>query len=372
MHTGDSRLDTRDMPELDLGLCSPPRIIVAGRPRASFSGAGFTDALGRIMPVRGIDAAPTPRGMVRVMRQGAAAVRGGYEAVHLLDARLVPAALLLRARFGVPVTVALSAPDIPRRRPALVTQWLRLVDQAFAPDSAIAEAARTRLPDLAVNIMRRTAPAAFEPPARDLNRIVGMLRDVTPGRVVIAVPWPDDREQLRWLRDAVVPLLHGKPLILLLGAPGRREARLLTGAMGLQGTYRAHIGPLDAGVLAAAARCADVFVVPAAVRRLPDIDAMLLALAASNVPVVAGAAVCSDVLEHERNAFISSAEDAMSLVALLNSLLALPAVQRHYLGEDFAAYTRDRWSWEQAAGMYAARFASLVGRPQIPAELRAA
>jgi hypothetical protein len=372
MHTSENGLDTRDMQELDLGLCSPPRVVIAGRSRAPFSGTGCADALGRIMPVRTIDASPTPRGMLRLLRQGASAVRGGYEALHLLDARLAPAGLLLRARFGVPLTVALTAPDVPGRRPGLAAQLLRRADQAFAPDGAIAEAVRMRWPDLAVNVMRRTAPPALDPQPRELNRIAGMLRDVTPGRIVIAVPWPDDREQLRWLRDAVVPLLHGKPLILLLGAPGRRDARLLTGAMGLQGTYRAHTGPLDAAVLAAAARCADILVVPAAVRRVPDMDAMLLAVTVSGVPVVAGAGFRSDVLEHERNAFVASAEDAMSLVVLLNSLLALPAVQRHCLGEEFAAYTQDRWSWEHAAGMYAARFAALVGRPQIPAELRAA
>jgi glycosyltransferase involved in cell wall biosynthesis len=169
-----------------------------------------------------------------------------------------------------------------------------------------------------------------------------------------------------------VPLLHGKPVILLLGAPSRRDARLLTGAVGLQGTYRVHTGALGADVLAAAARCADIFIMPAGARRLADADALLLTLTASGVPLVVGGGVRSETLEHERNAFLANAEDAMSLVTLLNSLLALPAVQRHYLGEEFAAYTLERWSWEQAIGAYAARFASLVGRPQIPAELRAA
>jgi hypothetical protein len=363
------------MDPIELGLCSPPRIIVAGRPRDALGrdGAGFADALGRMMPVTNISASPSPAGMLRLMRGGADAVRvGKFEALHLLDARLTPAALVLRARFGLPVTLSLSTHDAPARRPSLALQFLRRIDHAFAADNEVASRVAKRAGGVPLSVMRPVAEAGIEPAQRALDRFTRMLRDITPGRLVVAVPWPADLEQLRWMRDAVVPLLHGKPVMLLLGAPGRREARLLTGAMGLQGTYRVHAGPLDAGVLAAAARCSDAFVVPGPARRLPDLDALLLTLTASGVPVVAGGGVRSGTVEHEHNAFQANAEDAMSLVTLLNNLLALPAVQRHYLGEEFAAHTLDRWSWERAVGAYASRFAALVGRPQIPVELRAA
>ena len=56
----------------------------------------------------------------------------------------------------------------------------------------------------------------------------------------------------------------------------------------------------------------------------------------------------------------------------LNQVLSLPAVQRHALGEDFARFTLRRWPWDAAAEIYAERFAALVGRPQIPVDLRAA
>jgi hypothetical protein len=59
-------------------------------------------------------------------------------------------------------------------------------------------------------------------------------------------------------------------------------------------------------------------------------------------------------------------------VHTLNQLLALPAVQRHFLGEEFARFTLSRWPWQDVASAYMERFAALVGRPQIPAELRAA
>jgi hypothetical protein len=375
MHSDERRFDTRRMAAAMSGLCSPPRILVAGRARDPLQAdaGGFAHALGRVMPVRTIDASATPTGMLRLLRAAGAAVGGdGYEALHLLDARLTPAALLLRARFGLPVTVVLTAADVPLRRPSAVLRLVGRLDQAFATDGGVAERLAARLPGLAVSITRRVASPPAEPSARALASLVRLLRDVTPGRLVLAVPWPEDRVQVRWLRDAVVPLLHGKPLVLLVGAPSRREARLLAGPMGLQGTYRVHTGALDGDVIAAAARCADVFVVPAGAKRARDVDSLLQALTASGVPVVVGGGVRGDALEHERNAFVADAEDPMKLVSLLNDLLALPAVQRHYLGEEFAAHTLQRWSWDEAIGAYAARFASLVGRPQIPTDLRAA
>ena len=200
-----------------------------------------------------------------------------------------------------------------------------------------------------------------------------LIRDATPGRLVVAAPWPADAEQVRWCRDAVAPMLQGQPLWLFVGAPGRRQVRLMAGAIGMKGSFRAHIGPIDGDVIAAAARCADLFVVagePARARA--STSELLLALIASRVPIVVGGGVESAALEHERNAFVAAPGDAIGLVTMVNQLLALPAVQRHYLGEEFAEHTVGHYTWDAACEVYGARFAAMVGRPQIPAELRAA
>ena len=372
MHLREHRLDTRNMRDVGSGPCSPPRVIVAGQGRGPLASTdGFAEALARHMPVRTIDAPATARGLLRLVREGSSAVHsGGFEAVHVQDLRLAPAAFFLRGRFGIPVSSVVSEADLPRRRPSLAFRWLRRMDHVWTSGATAATIAR-RAPGTAMSVAQRVA-VAVEPAPRDLTRFASMLGDVTPGRLTIGIPWPEDRQQARWLRDAVVPLLHGRPVVLWLGAPSRREARLLTGAMGLQTTHRVHIGVLSARTLAAAARCADAFIVPGAAKSAPDLDGLLLTLVASGVPVVAAAGVRSDVLVHERNMFVADPQDAMSVVALLNKLLALPAVQRHYLGEEFAAYTLHRWSWDDAIEGYAERFAALVGRPQIPAELRAA
>jgi glycosyltransferase involved in cell wall biosynthesis len=221
--------------------------------------------------------------------------------------------------------------------------------------------------------MPAVAPAIAEPSKRRLDATVRLIKDTTPGRLVVVAPWPADIEQVRWCRDAVAPMLRGNPLWVFIGAPGRRQVRLMSGAIGLSGSFRAHIGPIDGDVIAAAARCADVFVVTGDAGRVAATTTdLLLSLVASRVPVVAGGGIESAVLEHERNAFVAPPGDATGLVSTVNKLLALPAVQRHYLGEEFAAQAAEQHTWQRAADVYGARLAAMVGRPLIPAELRAA
>lgn len=357
-------------------LFSPPRVAIAGRCRSplGFGSDGLVEALSRAADVRVLDASPSPAGLVRLLREGARAIMDDRcEAVHLLDARLAPAALVLRARFGVPVSVTLARCDAERGwRPWPPLSLAHRLDHAFTSDEELIPVLARWARRLPVTV---TPPAASPLPApskRRLEAMVRLLSDIAPGRLIVAVPWPADAGQVRWFRDAVAPLLQGNPVCLMLGAPGRREARLLAGAAGLRGRIRVHVGALDVDTIAAAARCADVFAVPAAPRDARNRDELLLALIASKAPVVAGGGVRSAVIAHERNAFAVDPGDAMGVVSTLNKLLALPAVQRHYLGEEFAADAMRRWTWDAAAEAYAQRFAALVGRPQIPAELRAA
>ncbi len=371
--------DTRNMPPFltRMDLFSPPRIAIAGRYRSplGFEDDSFVATLARSVDVRVVPASPTPLGMLRLLRDGARAImHDRCEAVHLLDARLAPAALMLRARFGVPVSVTLVRSDsgsgrrLRRPRSSLVHH----LDEAFTSDEEVIRVLAQRARQLPVTLTTPAAARLPDPSKRRLAAMVRLLHDITPGRLIVAVPWPPDGEQVRWFRDAVAPLLHGNPVCLLLGAPGWREARLLAGAFGLRGSMRVHVGTLDVDTIAAAARCADMFVLPGEPQHAGSIDDLLLALIASNVPVVAGGGIRSAVLDHERNAFVIDPGDAMGVVSTLNKLLALPAVQRHYLGEEFAAHALRRWTWDAAVETYAERFAALVGRPRIPAELRAA
>jgi hypothetical protein len=355
-----------------MGHYARPRVVVLGSYRPPF---GIVDdapieAISRVAAIHPIDASPTPAGMLRALRRGSRAIADGCEAVHLLDARLVLPALAIRSRFRVPVTATLTAADCSARRTHAAA--LRRVDHAFVHGEP-SRVRRDILKRVPMSGAPPLAPALPEPSRRRLASLARIVGDGTPGRLVVASPWPADSEQVRWCRDAIVPLLEGNPLWLFLGAPGRRQVRLMAGAIGFNGSVRAHVGRIDAGVVAAAARCADLFVVSGEPARVAaSTEDLLLALIASRVPLITGGGVESALLEHETNAFVVRPGDASGLVATANQLLALPAIQRHYLGEEFARHTARRFTWDTAAEVYGERFASLVGRPLIPQELRAA
>lgn len=349
-----------------------PRIVVAGE---------YVDALGRRDDGLAAELAAVTnacrvraRSAVSVYRQAARAVgRDGFEGVHLLDARLAPIGLMLRRRFGVPVTVTINPGRVVGGGPqARVTRAaLRRLDQGFVTDHGTVRYLQAKVRSLPVVLTEPAAATLAEPEQRALTAMSRRLRGLVPGRLVIGVPWTADDDYMRWHRDAVAPLLTGNPVCLILGAPSRRRARVMFGAHG-GSEYRIHTGRLDGDVLTGAARCVDVFVsagAPLQAHMEPDLH---MTMAASGVPLVVGGGVRASFLRHEENAFIAVAGDPLSLVSTLNQLLALPAIQRHYLGEQFGQYTLERQTWRDAASVYAERFAVLVGRPQIPVNLRAA
>jgi glycosyltransferase involved in cell wall biosynthesis len=99
---------------------------------------------------------------------------------------------------------------------------------------------------------------------------------------------------------------------------------------------------------------------------------LAIALAMGGIPVVTDGAQDTLVLAHERNAFVVDRGDDRGFASTVNDILSLPALQRHFLGLEFARFTLARWPWDGVAEVYGERLAALVGRPQIPADLRAA
>ncbi len=369
--------DTRHMFRLSsTGYSSArPRVVAIGVGRhplrlpsepASGGGLGIDE--------RHLAAASPLRDMLLVMSQAARLIRDdGYEAIHLNDSRFAPAAFYLRRRYGTPVSATLHPADmIPRLRiPGTGLRSFARLDEAFVSDPEVAATLRLRVPRLPLTEVLPVARSLPAPTDKALAACTNRLTHVVPGRVVIALVWPARTELARWYRDAVAPLLLGNPVTLLLGVPSRTEFRSLTAQLRRRGDFVPLYGRVEADQLAAAARCADVFVSLGASARKYGAEDEALALTSSRVPLVASGAG-SAVLEHERNAFLTDSGDGFALVSTLNKMLALPAVQRHELGIEFAAHTLARWTDAANAETYARRFAALVGRPQIPAELRAA
>jgi hypothetical protein len=245
----------------------------------------------------------------------------------------------------------------------------------FTQESSVVAALRATLPNLDVVLTPPVARALPWPGKSAMSSAIRALRDVRPGRLVVGVPWPADKRDLRWFRDSIAPRMEGSPLCLVFGAPDRRTAATLFGARNQQQDFRVLTGTPTVETVAAVARCVDCFAVPSGFYAGPGAEphsaAFSLALAMGGVPVVTYGESDARVLAHERNAFITD-PDEPSFLHTLDQVLSLPAVQRHALGEDFARYTLRRWNSDAAAEVYVDRFAALVGRPQIPADLRAA
>jgi hypothetical protein len=356
-----------------------PRIVVVGSFRDALGprGDALLGALGAHVEVHHVPAVSPMTGAPSAYRRAARAIAAeGFEAVHLLDARFAPVGAMLQRRHGVPVSVTVSESDGKRATPW--SRWaFRAIagfDEGFVSDPAVAQVLRERAPRLLTTQVR---PAAHElpwPGVGDARRVARALRGVRPGRLVLGVPWPENRNDIRWFRDVVLPQVESRPLCLLIGVDSLREARLMLRAVGVQGDFRVLGGPLNASLLAAVSRCVDAFVVPSASRQpAPDAGAVLtLALAVSGAPVVADGGTETAVLAHERSGFLVEPGDERGFVGAINRLLALPAVQRHMLGEEFARFTLAQWPARAAAAVYGERFAAMAGHPLIPADLRAA
>lgn len=343
---------------------------------------GFPDvelasAVSRVADVIPLAASAPFRQSLPILLRAVRAVRDdGAELVHLYDARFAPMALLMRQRLGVPVTASVCSSDTQGRGPwgRMAARAIGRLDHVFTSDDAPARALLARSSCLPVSVVRHAATPLPWPSKRGLAAVTRSLRGTRPGRLVVAVPWSENRDDLRWFRDLAQPRLEARPLSLIVGAPTRRDVRMLVGSEGLERDFRVVTGRLTADMISAVARCADAFAVPAGCHALErrDPSALGISLALGGIPVVTNGEEDARVFAHERNGFVIAPGDDGEFVRTLNQLLALPAVQRHALGEEFARYTLNRWRWGDVAEVYAERYAALVGRPQIPADLRAA
>lgn len=355
-----------------------PRVLALGSVRdpLGMGDDGLVEALGGAVDLRRVGMRGSAASAPRIVAAALAAVRRErFDLIHVFDPRLAPAAALLRRLTGTPASVTVTAMDCGSRAPlsALGMRAATSFDQAFVDDDDVAATLRERAQRLPVAVVRPSADALPWPTRRALNRVSGALRGVRPGRLVVAVPWPDNRNDLRWFRDFVAPQMEARPVVLLIGAPSRRDARLLVGHAGLRESFRTLTGRISGDIIAAVSRCVDAFAIAG---ETPDglqpPSRLAMALATGGVPVVTQGMLDGRVLAHERNAFVVEPEDEYGYVHTLNQVLALPAVQRHFLGEEFARFTLSRWRWDDAAAVYADRFCALAGQPQIPADLRAA
>ena len=358
---------------------SRPRVLAVGAARHPLGMAtdGLTDALARAVDLRLAPARHPIRDSIAIFRAASRAIRvGDAEVIHLLDARFAVTGMAIQRHFAVPVTATITSLDLYPRTP-WGRLWLRAaghLDEGFVSDERGMRMLRDRAPRLPLTTVEGAASALPWPSVRRVSAVTRAIRTIQAGRLIVAIPWPDDRNDLRWFRDFVLPRLACRPVCLLFGVPSRRQAQLMLCTTGADSDFRILSCDIDADTIAAVSRCVDVVAVPSAARHSPieRTSDLAIALSSGGVPVVTNTRTDSRVLAHERNAFVVDAGDEHGFVDTLNDVLSLPAFQRQALGQDFARFTLASAPWSRPAATYADRFAALVGRPQIPLELRAA
>ena len=293
------------------------------------------------------------------------------ELIAALDLRPHPEGGFYREVYRSPVEV--TPADRRGPRAAVERRSFAAFDEVFLPDDAMPAVAERRAIRAPIYTMPSAARELPMPSPRDVARVLGALRGLEPEQPLVAVPWPKNVADFRWFRDIVMPNLGTRPSFLLLGVASRRELRMLMGVAGGRVDVRSVTGSITAGLLAAAARMVDVFAVPAPARaqRAPRGD-LLMALTVSGVPVVTDAMSFDCVPAHETSGLMIDPGDERGFVAALDGVLRLPAVQRHFLGEEVARSMLRERPLRAVAEAYAARFSALAGRPEIPQELRAA
>lgn len=357
------------------GYGAEPRVVIAGSYR---DGLGLPDqdlrrALGDELDARTLRVSGALLSVWRDARQLTRAVASHEaEVVHLLDARAAPAALLVRRRFGTPISLSLSALDVTASSPSARLRMAAIAraDHAFVSDRGLVRRLHELAPELAVTVIEHPAQALPWPPRRRLDAVARALRGLRPGRLVVGVPWSERTGDLRWFLESVRPQLTARPACLVFGAP-RSRGRARMAGLRHHRDVRVIRGRIDADLIAAVARSVDAFAVSSAEPGAGQ-GGLQAALIMGGVPVVTRAGGLHRGVVHEQNAFVLDSGDHAGFTATLSGVLAMPAVQRHFLGEEFARYTLGLAHWESVAETYAERFSALAGRPPIPSNLRAA
>ncbi len=346
------------------------KIVALGRPGAS-SPRASSGALHTVGAIPTLDARYWLRER-RMRRAASLAVLGDdFELIHLLDARLAPLGDELRQRLGEPVTADLTTSDLTSgsRTRGTMLAALEQLDAVFVTDGVTRRMLRESAPWSQVTVLPLIATQLPRPHARTARAARRALARVGPGRFVIGVP-AGLVNHVRAFIGELLPAIEVDPLCVVFGVPaGRDVSRVLAH----RNAVRVVRGELTTVMISALAPFVDAFVVPPGCCGRETIDAQrCLDLTMSGVPVIASSEMeSSSALRHEQNAIlVEDRRDAWC--AALNGLFALPPPQRQALGESFAAESLARYPLSAARQAYHERFDALLGRPQIPLELRAA
>jgi glycosyltransferase involved in cell wall biosynthesis len=298
-----------------------------------------------------------------------AARRGDCDIVHLGDALLAPAGSLIKAITGLPVTATIHGLDITFDNPAyhaVLHRTIVKLDRIIAVSESTRAICLGRWPDLqgkvvvvpnGVEVRSRTSESC-DLPAELAETLEGHRILLTVGRLV-------RRKGVAWFVDKVLPRLPEDAVYLVVGdGPDRARIHEAAAHRGL-GSRVQLLGRISDETLEAVYQNADVFVMPNILVE-NDVEGFgLVALEAAirGLPVVASNLQgIPDAIHEGSNGFLLPVEDTEAYTIRIRSLLSLSAVRRRAIGEKFAHYTSENFSWRQTALGYWRELESVIAK----------
>ena len=174
-------------------------------------------------------------------------------------------------------------------------------------------------------------------------------------RVILSVGRLVERKGVAWFVEHVLPRLPEDVLYLVVGEGRQRSAINVAANFSCVASRVRMMGEVSDDMLAAAYRSADVMVMPNIPVRgdMEGFGLVALEAAAAGLPVVASRIEgITDAIQHGRNGILVEAGDVEEYSRALMRLLEMPDSDLASLGETYARYTLENYSWTSTAERY--------------------
>ena len=281
------------------------------------------------------------------------------QAVHLADGLLAPLGYLLAKGSGVPVTCSVHGLDLTyenRLYQALVLRALSRMNALVANSAATKEVAGRLIGgSMPTHVVSPGVNRSLNPCRELLGKFAHAAGLYGKKRIILSVGRLVERKGVAWFVEHVLPRLPEDVLYVVIGEGRQRPAINVAASFSCVASRVRMIGEVSDDMLAAAYRSADVMVMPnIAVRGdMEGFGLVALEAAAAGLPVVASRIEgITDAIQHGRNGILVEAGDVEEYSRALMRLLAMPGGDLASLGETYARYTLENYSWISTAERY--------------------
>lgn len=290
------------------------------------------------------------------------------EAVHLADGLLAPLGYLLAKGSGVPVTCSVHGLDLTyenRLYQALVLRALWRMNALVANSAATKEVVEKQIEGLMpTHVVSPGVNRSLKPCRELLRKFAHAAGLYGKKRVILSVGRLVERKGVAWFVEHVLPRLPEDVLYVVIGEGRERSTIKVVASFSRVASRVRMIGEVSDDMLTAAYRSADVMVMPNIPVRgdMEGFGIVALEAAAAGLPVVASRIEgITDAIQHGRNGILVEAGNVEEYSRALMRLLAMPGRDLTSLGETYARYTLENYSWASAAERYVEIISRTIG-----------